>query len=136
MEQGPNKLSLGASLVKRVKFLKNIYQLVIFLVVKRVREVNSREWAMPCSAFVKIVRQVLHCNYFLNPIKRVNPYSPYRVMGWDESMPNVYCVVFTAQSEYFVAEAFVAVQKISFSVIENVTRKISVREFRQLPKVP
>ena len=122
--------------MKRVKFFKNIHQLVIFLVVKRVRKVNPREWAMPCPAFVEIFRQVLHCNYFLNPIKRVNPYSPYRVTGWDESMPNVYCVVFTAQSEYFVAEAFVAVQKICFSVMENVLRKISVREFRQLLKVP
>ena len=94
--------------------------------MERVRKVSPRKWAMPCSAFVKIVRQVLHCNNFLNPIKRINPYSPYRVMGWDESMPNWNCIVFTAQSKYFVAEAFAAVQKIFFSVMENVTRKVSV----------
>ena len=76
MEQGSDKLSLGAALVKRVKFLKNILQLVIFLVVKRVRKVNPREWAMPCPAFVKIFRQVFHCNYFLNPIKRVTVVIP------------------------------------------------------------
>ena len=57
-------------------------------------------------------------------------------MHWDETMPNMGCIIFTAQSKNFVTEALVAAKKIFFTVLENVARKISLGEFCQLPKVP
>ena len=96
VEQNTTKFRLSVSLVKRVQFLENVHQLVLFLVVKRVGKVNPREWTMPCSAFVEVIRQVLHRNHFLNPIKRVNSYSTYRVTSRNGSLPNMNCVILTA----------------------------------------